>query len=134
MNHRKLTLAASTQAHLIVAGSASEAGIESYEAFERLVNHSLMEWTRPLACIVVPDSLDEYTRDMANRYARERMRKLHTVRGKWHDFGLAAAPIRDRELLAQATHAILFAAQENRDTRAIYHRVVREAMPFVKVD
>jgi len=132
MEKRKLT--GVTQAHVIVAGSAFEAGVESYSRFERLIDNSLYAWSLPLGSIVVPDSLDETTRDMAERYAHDRIRRVKTVRGPWKDYGQAAAPIRDRKLVASASHAIIFAAQATRDTERIYHRVVRESMPFVKVD
>lgn len=134
MASSRMRRAATTSAQLIIAGSAPTAGIETFDAFERIINESLVEWARPLEFIVVPDSLDEVTLDMTNCYARLYRRQVHRVRGAYADYGRAALSIRDRRIMELGTHAVIFAAQASTDTAGIYQRVVRNAVPFVKFD
>jgi len=122
-------------ASVLVAGQPMAAGIASYEDFERHFDRALHSWTTSLGAIVASDALDETTRFMLERYARDRSRRAVFVANRRDDFGYGAgASICNRQMIDMTTHALIFAAQADRDAHDVYRRVVREFHPFIKID
>ena len=124
----------SANATVILAGDAAAAGFDNYNAFEIVLDRALFTWSKSLGCLIVPDTVCAQTREMAQRYAKERYRKFYVEHGNWNDFGAAAESIRNRKMLKQTTHAVFFAPQYTPETARLFSRVIRECIPFVKFE
>ena len=86
-----------------------------YEKFEKLVLNALSEWDEDIECIISGGA--KGTDLMAEQFAKQFNIPLKIYNADWGKYGKSAGPIRNAQIVKDATHLIAFPTENGKGTQ-----------------